>query len=1255
MGPPPLTIPSPPTPPTQVGPARCERCSGRAVTVALWLLARAFDLTLLAGLIWLSLRAARSWGRYTPTNTDATAAAAVSAGGFRGPSGDAKGLGGGGPEGVKGAAVSGAVGQVALDGLGPEPPLYAHLGVLLDLFHLASILGTSGLVYTWPRPLRRFAAALSLTPLGSSRWVSLDCVLRDYAGFPKSMQALLAAALPALGYFAIALVLWLASMRTDLPHVGAKPLVALLVTGGLFYPLLVWSALSSLSCVPLDARSPPGQEALAQGSYWALDTGVQCWRGSHLGLALGFGVPLLLLLSAGWLALLWGVLRHCRDRLAHRADTAAPRRRLRRRRGLVHCQQALGVAAGFLRPGAYLWPVAVEARRLVLLALLAVMGASPPLAQAYALWGVLALVLLCEWLARPFASRALLALQLAVLGAVQGSVYLGSMFSQQAAAGGAGAFAGASAALTALIILINLGAVLAFLVSLVPGLRPAALMSALDKDGDGAISAADLANAAADFLRGGPPSPGPGGSDGSGSLGGLRGAAVRALEKVAARAGSASPDARDARGLDQDAAAAREREREALAAALPESPSIAAAAAAAAASPFARANSGRAGAPRAGSGALRSGGGSEHVGLDVRTLAAATSARSVPSVSRAARGPSGSAAAGAASSLAPNGMPLASYMSINKWIEDSGGPPQDSPPNGGRAPAGGRGGGANGGRSGGGGNGASAAAPRPPSGRPARANSGGAGLRGAASTPAGELPSVQSSQRRALMQQLHDWREEDLERGSRPGPGGSSGEEGGSGEGGGAPGGSGGSGGEPYYHDSDDELRRGRPRRRGGSTSDAGATASRTGSLAASRALEAAMAAAAVAAAGEGGEDEDAPSRHRAYYSLWQSAADGMGGGSAPPQPPLLRHFGSGASSGRPPTVPEQDPVAAVVAEAAQQAAAAAAAGQSRRPNPFAAAGALAAAAATPASGAPSPTPPFWPKPPLRSPAASGSLGGSVAALPPVARGPSASAVPGAPADEPLSAVVAEAAQQAAASAAARATRRPNPFAASGALAAAAMAPAPAPEHAGAAPSSFAPMLSGEASTNAATAASLVAASVRTMHTASEAQYSAAPLPVLPADAAVAPARAVAPAAVAQQQLPAEPVAMKGRHRGAYSMWLGAAARIDTGSSPASASPPRSPGTAAGKDGPPAGRQPSAAAPPPTPGPAPPAALPAVQHSKGSSSGGGASPSVVADVAIPSAGSAGSVTKFGAPAPAAAAGAQPRRHRSFRAARARPE
>jgi hypothetical protein len=1217
---PPLPASPPPAclHPPQVGPARCERCSGRAVTIALWLLARAFDLALLAGLIWLALRAARSWGRYTPADADG----ATSGGGgarldFKAGPGDA----------AKGPAVSGAVGTVTVEGLGPEPPLYAHLSVLLDLFHLASILCASGLIYTWPRTLRRFAAVLSLTPLGSARWVPLDCVLPDLPGFPRSMQSLLATALPPLGYVAAAFALWLASMRTDLPHVGAKPLVALLVTGGLFYPLLAWSALSSLSCVRLDAPSPPGQEALAQGSFWALDTGVQCWRGPHLGLALGFGVPLLLVLGVGWLALLAGVLRHCRDRLAHRADTAAPRRRTRRRRGLVHCQQALGVAAGFLRPGRYMWPLAVEGRRLALLALLAVMGASPPLAQAYALWGVLAVVLLADWLARPFTTRALAGLQLVVLGAVQGSVYLGSMFSQQPAAGGGGAFAGAGGALTALIILMNLGAVLAFLLSLVPGLRPAALMAALDKDGDGHISAADLANAAADYLRGGPRD-GPGGpgsgSDGSGSMGRLRGTVVRALEKVAARAGSTTPD-RDARGIDQDAAA-----REALAAALPESPSVAAAAAAAAASPFARAGSGRV---RAGSGALRSGGGSEHVGLDVRTLAAATSARSLPSASGRARGPSGTAAAGAA--LAPNGMPLASYMSINKWIEESGDPPaadSDSPTGG----AGGRrGGGAAGAGRSGAGNGS---VPRPPSGRAARVGSGGVGLRGTASTPPGELPSVQSGQRRALMQQLHDWRED----GSARGGGGSSGEDAG-GAGNGNGGASAGSGGE-HYHDSDDELRRGRPRRRGGSTSDAGATASRTGSLAATRALEAAMAAAAAAAAANGGdgEDADAPSRHRAYYSLWQSAADGMdGGGNGGLPPPLLRHFGSGASSARPPTVPEQDAVAAVVAEAAQQAAAAAAARPARRPNPFAAAGALAAAAVTPAAAAAaaaasSPPPVPWPKPPLRSPMASGSLPGSTTTGgPPAARHPSASALPdAAPADEPLSGVVAEAAQQAAAAAAARGARRPNPFAASGALAAAAVAPA----------GGLTPMLSAEASTNAATAAS-IAASVRTTQTVSEA----------PAPAAGAPAEPPpAPVAAQPAALPAEPVAMKGRHRGAYSMWLGAAARIDTGSSPASASPPRSP--AGGKPGaPPAGRQPSAAAPPPTPGPAPPAALPAVQHSKGSSSGGGASPSVVADVAIPTVNSASSVTKFGAPAPPTAASAQPRRHRSFRVPRARDE
>ena len=337
---------------SQIGAARCERCASSATTIALWVIARLFDLALLAGLIWLSLRAAHAWGRYTPSNdagavdTDLVsrrwlggAHGTPSAGGggikpFDGIELDAAAAAAGGG-GVRRLAAPGAVGYMPATGLGSKPPLLAHVGVLMDLLHLSSILGASGLVYTWPRALQRFIAALSLTPLGTSRWVALDCVLPDRPAFPRSFGALLAIALPALAYVLVAVALWGASMRVDVPRVGAKPLVALIATAGLYFPLLAWSALSTLQCVPLDGPAPPGQEALARGALWAFDTGVQCWRGPHLGLVLGFGVPVLLGLGVGWLALLAALLRHCSSRLEHRADTAASQRRARRRPGRV--------------------------------------------------------------------------------------------------------------------------------------------------------------------------------------------------------------------------------------------------------------------------------------------------------------------------------------------------------------------------------------------------------------------------------------------------------------------------------------------------------------------------------------------------------------------------------------------------------------------------------------------------------------------------------------------------------------------------------------------------------------------------------------------------------------------------------------------------------------------------------------------------------------------------------------------------------
>ena len=416
------------------------------------------------------------------------------------------------------------------------------------------------------------------------------------------------------------------------------------------------------------------------------------------------------------------------------------------------------------------------------------MAPATALAQAYALWGVLTAFLLAEWIARPYSTWPLLVLQFIVLGAVQGTVYLGSVFAQQ---GGSFALAGAGAgaALTALIIAMNLGAVLAFLLSLLPALRPAALLQLVGANGDSKVMPRSLAGLAADLLRGGRRKSG-GGSSGGSEAGGLRASVVRALDKVAARgagAGAAArPDLDQGRG-DQDPAR------------LSSSPSVAVAGVApAAASPsaavggFSRTGSGAQAAaalggrrPRSGSGAARAGhaggsgalGPSEHVGLDMQALGAATSARSLPAHLGAGR-------TGSEALYAPNGMPLHSFMSVNKWLEESeAGVPGEAR---GRAPGG-----------------------LPPSG-----HGGPSPLRGAASTPAAQPPSIQVGQHHALLQQLQDCREEDLECGGS-GNAGSAGADAkllsgeGSTYGGGSSGANGdeGHGRSERYADSDDELR----------------------------------------------------------------------------------------------------------------------------------------------------------------------------------------------------------------------------------------------------------------------------------------------------------------------------------------------------------------------------------------------------------------------------------------------------------------
>lgn len=148
----------------------------------------------------------------------------------------------------------------------------------------------------------------------------------------------------------------------------------------------------------------------------------------------------------------------------------------------------MGVAGGAFRRRLFFWQLVAEVRRVALILTLLLLLARPAAVQLYAMWGVLALLLIAEWALRPGATWALRALQLLVLGVVQSTVYLASGFTSPS-------LEGASEAFGALIILLNLAVLLAAALSLLPALR-GPLLQLLDADQDGKISGKDVLDSA---------------------------------------------------------------------------------------------------------------------------------------------------------------------------------------------------------------------------------------------------------------------------------------------------------------------------------------------------------------------------------------------------------------------------------------------------------------------------------------------------------------------------------------------------------------------------------------------------------------------------------------------------------------------------------------------------------------------------------------------------------------------------------------
>jgi hypothetical protein len=410
----------------------CVACGERKTVIGTYVVVRLFDLGLWALLTFLACKAANAWAQaitINPATAAATAGSLPPTSAAAAGSSAARSASRGGSK-AELVMASSAAAAAALAEVPVSAALYAHISVYLDYLQLLSIISASAASYAWPKMLKTFMAAFALVPLGTSRWVSAECLLPFTLAYRHSIVGLLlTAALPLL-YLMSSAAVWIWGLFRGQTHRAA--MMALIVGTGLFYPLITMSALSVFSCHTLDDSKAllPGEQLSAVGSYWTLDPELQCYQGQHLQLTLGFGLPVVLLVVFAWPLLLASMLWDSRFRIRDQQLHPATRRRYLVRKTIKMCHQILGVTSGFTRPRLYLWPVVAEVRKLLLCVVVVLIAGSPAPVQLYVLWGIVASMLVLEWWQRPGATWPIVGLQLVALGAVQAVIYLASAFTQ---------------------------------------------------------------------------------------------------------------------------------------------------------------------------------------------------------------------------------------------------------------------------------------------------------------------------------------------------------------------------------------------------------------------------------------------------------------------------------------------------------------------------------------------------------------------------------------------------------------------------------------------------------------------------------------------------------------------------------------------------------------------------------------------------------------------------------------------------------
>ena len=132
-------------------------------------------------------------------------------------------------------------------------------------------------------------------------WV--DCIIRNQGRLTVATQEFLlsitmplAVMLALLAYEMLVGIVKKAVVREQLHKVTSTSIIVL----STFLPQLLRAVFGLFACVPLDESVSAPYKANAIGTFWVSQMSQQCWQGYHKALALGAGVPLVLLLCVVW-------------------------------------------------------------------------------------------------------------------------------------------------------------------------------------------------------------------------------------------------------------------------------------------------------------------------------------------------------------------------------------------------------------------------------------------------------------------------------------------------------------------------------------------------------------------------------------------------------------------------------------------------------------------------------------------------------------------------------------------------------------------------------------------------------------------------------------------------------------------------------------------------------------------------------------------------------------------------------------------